>query len=106
MKLLVSDINNEVSTKQCRKLVKSQYVEHIFNLFENNCVKLLVSDINNEVNRNTKPCAMQKTREIAAVCQTHFMLYKNLVKFLWCCCSCNIISLRPYLLCPLVKLVG
>ena len=35
----VFDINNEVSTKQCRKLVKLQYVELIFYLFENDCVK-------------------------------------------------------------------
>ena len=82
----VFDINNEVSNMHCRKLVKLQYVELIFTY-----LKLLVSDISKEV--GTKHCALQKTREIAVVCQTHFMLYKHLVKFLWCCCSCNIISL-------------
>ena len=35
----VFDINNEVSTKQCRKLVKLQCVELIIYLFENDCVK-------------------------------------------------------------------
>ena len=45
VKLLVSDIKNEVSTK----LVKMQHVELIFTyLFENNYVKLLVSDVNKE----------------------------------------------------------
>ena len=30
-----------------------------------------------------KHCALQKTREITAVCQTHFMLFKNLLKYPW-----------------------
>ena len=70
----VFDINNEVSTKQCRKLVKLQCVELIIYLFGNDCVKQLVSDIHNQVSRTGgKHCALQKTLEIA-VCRTYFLL--------------------------------